>query len=195
MADLFEVSRTKIICNGKLDSAALQKVFDEACAGRRASMMVSYDKQQTRVLLSPMLITDEVVKDNDGNDLNCRTRFQLDKGVMSETQKRLGSKNAFIDKVWMPYKKVQTQGNLVLPALFEKSDHIAFELLSCDTYQNESVRTASTSFRNRTMKAAKFYLAEYFARQAELCKASKPAARMLDEISMALADYVETVLA
>lgn len=187
MADLLilSVSRTVIQVRGEIvDKQSLHEVFDEACNGRLASMHLSYDKKDdlTRILLSPCRVTEEFTQDEEGKQLNCRTLFAVDKSIMHDLIKEYGSKDAFIERVWMPYKKSHTSDNIALPAIIERSDCFSFELLSCDSCKGSKV--ATTSFRNRTMGAAKRFFLELFAEKAENAKKTKPSAGLLDELSM-----------
>lgn len=190
MADLvLFVSRTVIKVKGKIiDQKGLHEVFDEACDGRLASMHLDYDKKDdlTRILLSPCRVTEEFTQDDQGKQLDCRTVFMVDKGIMHGIIKECGGKNAFIQTVWMPYKKAKTEGNIILPDVLERADWYEFELLSCN--QRKGLKIATTAFRNRTMAAAKRFFLELFAEKAECAKKSKPSARLLDDLSMIIGE-------
>ena len=185
MADLIlSVSRTVIQVKGKIvNQKGLHEVFDEACDGRLASMHLSYNKKEdlTKILLSPCRVVEEFTQDDQGKQLNCRTVFMVDKSIMHDIIKECGDKDAFIEKVWMPYKKARTEDNITLPAVFERADCFSFELLSCNLRKGSKI--ATTAFRNRTMGAAKVFFLELFAERAEDAKKSKPSARLLDELS------------
>lgn len=189
---IHEATRTKISVKGDVvDPKELQEVFDKACGGRLASMHISYDKTNdlTTLLLAPCRITEEFIADEDGEQLNYRAVYEIDKCVMQIVFKRFGcDANTFIDKVWMPYKKAQTQNSVVLPRLAESSDCYTFELLSCET--RRGTKPATTSFRNRTMKAAKYFFMEFFAPYAERAKPSKPVAALLNELSYVMDDAI-----
>ena len=186
MADLIlSVSRTVIQVRGEIvDKQGLHEVFDEACNGRLASMHLNYDKKDdlTRILLSPCRVTEEFTQDDQGDQLNYRTIFMVDKSIMHDVIRTYGGRDAFIERVWMPYKKAQTRDNIALPDVIEKSDCFLFELLSCSSCKGSKV--ATTAFRNRAMAAAKRFFLELFAEKAECTKKSKPSARLLDELSM-----------
>lgn len=190
MADLILfVSRTVIKAKGKIiDQKGLHEVFDEACDGRLASMHLDYDKKDdlTRILLSPCRVTEEFTQDDQGNQLNCRTIFMVDKSIMHGIMKECGGKDAFIEKVWMPYKKARTEDNIILPAVLERADWYEFELLSCNLRRGS--KNATTAFRNRTMEATKVFFLELFAKRAEDAKKIKPSARLLDELSMIIGE-------
>ena len=190
MADLIlSVSRTVIQVKGKIiNQKGLHEVFDEACGGRLASMHLSYNKKEdiTKILLSPCRVVEEFTQDNQGKQLNCRTTFIVDKSIMHDIIKECGDKDAFIEKVWMPYKKARTEDNIALPVVFEKADCFSFELLSCSLRKGS--KKATTAFRNRTMGAAKVFFLELFAKRAKDAKKSKPSARLLDELSMIIGE-------
>ena len=182
MADLIlSVSRTVIQVRGEIvDKRGLHEVFDEACDGRLASMHLNYDKKDdlTRILLSPCRVTEEFTQDDQGDQSGPWAAGLL----LPDVIRTYGSRDAFIERVWMPYKKAQTRDNIALPDVIEKSDCFLFELLSCDSCKGSKV--ATTAFRNRTMAAAKRFFLELFAEKAECTKKSKPSARLLDELSM-----------
>lgn len=190
MADLILfVSRTVIKAKGKIiDQKGLHEVFDEACDGRLASMHLDYDKKDdlTRILLSPCRVTEEFTQDDQGKQLNCRTIFMVDKSIMHGVIKECGGKDAFIEKVWMPYKKARTEDNIILPVVLERADWYEFELLSCNLRKGS--KKATTAFRNRTMEATKVFFLELFAKRAEDAKKSKLPARLLDELSMIIGE-------
>lgn len=190
MADLIlSVSRTVIQVKGEIvDKQGLHEVFDEACNGRLASMHLNYDKKDdlTRILLSPCRVTEEFTQDDQGDQLNYRTIFMVDKSIMHDVIRTYSSRDAFIEKVWMPYKKARTEDNITLPAVFEKADCFSFELLSCSLRKGS--KKATTAFRNRTMGAAKVFFLELFAKRAKDAKKSKPSARLLDELSMIIGE-------
>lgn len=190
MADLIlSVSRTVIQVKGKIiNQKGLHEVFDEACDGRLASMHLSYNKKEdiTKILLSPCRVVEEFTQDDQGKQLNYRTTFIVDKSIMHDIIKECGDKDAFIEKVWMPYKKARTEDNIALPAVFEKADCFSFKLLSCSLRKGS--KKATTAFRNRTMGAAKVFFLELFAKRAKDAKKSKPSARLLDELSMIIGE-------
>lgn len=188
---IHEITRTRITVKGVVDAKGLQKVFDKACEGRLASMLINYDKASdlTTVLLSPCRITEEFCADNDGQSINNRTVYQIDKSIMKEIFKRREcNEESFISKVWMPFKKSKTEDSIVLPRLTEVSNCYTFELLSCGARRGSKAATAA--FRNRTMKAAKHYFMEIFATYAEKAKPSKPAATLLNELSCTIDDAI-----
>ncbi len=190
MAENIRVSRTRIKKRGKIEEDELREVFDKVCDGRRISMIVEYDKKKdmTTVILSPCVITDEFVKDKQGDDLNWRSVFEVDKDVMNNLLNEHGGEEWFIEKVWMPFKKTRTKKNIVLPHIQEGADCASFEILSNDTYVKGGVRFANTNFRNRTMKETKHFFQEYFAEQLEGRKVAKtPTTKCLDELSAAIA--------
>lgn len=192
MADLILfVSRTVIQVKGEIvDKKSLHEVFDEACDGRLASMHLNYNKKKdlTRILLSPCRVIEEFTQDEEGKQLNCRTLFAVDKSIMHDLIKEYGDKDAFIERVWMPYKKSHTSDNIVLPSIIEGSDCFSFELLSSDSCKGSKV--ATTAFRNRTMGATKRFFLELFAKKAENAKKTKPSAGLLDELSIVIDEAV-----
>lgn len=190
MAENVKVSRTRIQKRGRIKEDELRRVFDEVCDGHRVSMIVEYDRKKnvTTVILSPCVITDEFIKDSQGEDVNWRSVFEVDKDVMSNLLKEQGGEERFIEKVWMPFKKTQTKKNIVLPHIQEEADCASFEILSNETYFNGSVRFANTNFRNKTMRVTKHFFQEYFAEQLEGRKVAKtPTTKCLDELSAAIA--------
>jgi hypothetical protein len=191
MANLLNVSRSIVTVSGTIaNEARLFAIFDELCDGRCVSMHIKYDRRSdsSKIILSPCRAFKEYTKGPDGEQLNYRTCFEVDKAVMANIAKRLGGdKNAFIGRVWMPFKKANTHENVVLPSLVERSNCVAFELLSNNTYRK---RTVGSPARNKHMERAESFLIEYFAIQAEHCRLSKPAARILNELSMAIAEAV-----
>lgn len=189
---IHEVSRTKIQVKGDIiDQQELHRVFDETCDGRLASMFISYDKTDdlTTVLLVPIRLTEEFIADNNGEQVNYRTVYKVDKCLMKKVFKDIGGDGeTFIHKVWMPFKKNHTKDNVVLPKITETADCYTFELLSCDMRRGSKV--ATTTFRNRNMREAKYYLVHYFAPFGEQLKASKPAAALLTELSLVMDDVL-----
>ena len=191
MADftIISVTRTVVLIKGEIvDQQELNEVFDEACDGRLASMSISYDKVNdlTRILLTPCRITEEFVSDEDGKDVNVCTVYEVDKSIMKSIQKRFGGTNAFADRVWKPYMKAQAQDNITLDEYKECSDCYTFKLRSSDT--RKGTKVATTSFRNRNMMSAKFFITEFLAPFAEKARPSKPAARLLTELSMKVSE-------
>ena len=190
MADLlFRVSRTAIIKKGKVDEHRLREVFDDVCGAHCVSMHVEYDKRNdtTRVLLSPCRTIEEFTQDKNGDQINYRTLFEVDKSIMSSIAKSLGGYDAFVQKVWMPYKKTRAKGSVVLPSINERGDCVTFELL-LNSCKLEGKKPMTSTARNRTMKKANSFLVEYFAEQAEHCKSSRSIAKTLDELSLIVAE-------
>jgi hypothetical protein len=124
MAENVKVSRTRIQKRGRIKDDELRKVFDDVCDGRRVSMIVEYDRKKnvTTVILSQCVITDEFIKDSQGEDVNWRSVFEVDKDVMSNLLKEQWGEERFIEKVWMPFKKTRTKKNIVLPHIQEGAD-------------------------------------------------------------------------
>ncbi|MCQ2571006.1 MAG: hypothetical protein MJ154_02050 [Candidatus Saccharibacteria bacterium] len=188
MVDLTEVSRTKIAIAGNHSKDELAEKFESIRNGRRASIFVSHNIGSTDVLIAPCELIEEIA-DVDGESLISRIMFKLDKtAVPNITETDSKGRNIFIENVWVPFRKDYLKRNVVLPSIYDRGDHICFELDSCQGYceYERGIRyrhDADVSFRNANMVKAKEFLMQYFADQIATAS-TKSAAKVLDEISM-----------
>ena len=204
MTELLKVSRMKLEIRGEVSSDLLEDIFAKARGEKRASMTYYYDnsKGATVVHLYPVRIVDEfanvVIEDRALSEI-WRSLIYFDKTSLPITDY-----GKFIQDEFYPFRKEKLEMIVVLVPYAKRNGSCRFELIVGDmkrVYDPTGkipkqflTQYASVEERAEMLQLAKEWIFDSFEEYVSTADSNIcPAARDMDEISMAMAESLSGI--